>query len=138
SSGSGMTSFGNYIKRISLVVHDAPQNGIGFWADGAGGEIYGTILYNNGRHNNQDHGIYTQNAVGTKRLLDNVIFNNMAYGIHAYASSGSLIGFDIAGNTIFNNPGANILVGGFTSAQGITVRDNMTLLSGGNGVLLGY
>jgi len=138
-SGLGIASYGDYIKLINLVVHDAPQSGIGFWSNGAGGEIYGTILYNNGRHYNLDHGIYTQNANGTKRLLDNVIFNNMAYGIHVYASSGSLKGYDIEGNTVFNNGGSNILVGGSTSAQGITVRDNMTLLgSWSTGVRLGY
>ena len=83
-----------------------------------------------------------------KRLLDNVIFNNFTYGIHAYGSGGaSLKGFDIEGNTIFNNasisPNAGaapgILIGGDAQASGITVRDNMTLLgTGSTGILMGY
>jgi hypothetical protein len=144
----GINAFGDYLKFINLVVHDASGSGIGFWAPADGGEVYGTILYNNGRAFNLDHGIYTQNAVGTKRIADNVILNSWAYGLHVYGSdNAALRGYDIVGNAIFNSGAIgenghapNILVGGGTPAERIKVADNMLYLpvaSSGN-MWLGY
>jgi len=48
-------------------------------------EVYGNIVYNNGTHGNQDHGIYVHNMSGTKLVMDNVFFDNKSYGVHVYA-----------------------------------------------------
>jgi hypothetical protein len=145
----GVNAFGQELKFINLVVHDAGDTGIGFWSQAVGGEVYGSIIYNNGRDHNLDHGIYTQNASGTKRLADNVIFNQMAFGIHAYGSDAApLRNYDLDGNTIFNNgsidgsagEAPNILVGGGSTASGIRVAQNVAYhrRNGSGNVWLGY
>jgi len=131
---TGITVYGPRVKLINLVVHDAGQSGIGFWSPAVDAEIYGCLIYNNGRNTNLDHGIYAQNASGTKRIVDNVIFNNWAYGIHIYGSSSArLTGFYIAGNASFDNGSIspsvvrpNILVGGVAGAGGIQLVGNFT------------
>ncbi|MFN2632227.1 MAG: right-handed parallel beta-helix repeat-containing protein [Thermoanaerobaculia bacterium] len=110
----------NNIKFINMVVHDLPGQGIGFWQENSDSEIYGTLIYYNGV-DFQEHGIYTGNQVGTKRISDNIIFTNAGYGVHGYASTAT--GYEnnirIEGNIAFDNgllvPGAppqgNILIG---------------------------
>ena len=88
----GLYDYGDYNKFINLVIHDL-NAGIGFWSSGAGGEIYGSIIYNNGwigPDRTHGHGIYTQNETGTKRIADNIIFNQFDYGLHAYGSDSRL------------------------------------------------
>ena len=76
-------------KFINLVLHDAGFSGVSMAADkGAGVELYGSIVYNNGFRDNIDHGIYAHNATtGTKYITDNVFFNNFARGIQVYEGS---------------------------------------------------
>ena len=112
--------------------------GIGFWSEGEGGEIYGCLIYNNGwkaPDRGHGHGIYTQNERGTKLLVDNVLFNQFGYGIHAYGSSkAKLAGFHLEGNVAFNSGclsgseerASNILVGGGTRAERISIVSNYT------------
>ena len=137
---------GSRISLVNLVIHDLAV-GVGFWSEGEGGEISGCLIYNNGWQGPDrahGHGIYTQNARGTKRIADNVIFHQFAYGIHAYGSEkASLDGFDIEGNICFHNgclsrggdrsPG--IMVGGGCPARRIAIRQNV--VAGGN-IRLGY
>lgn len=137
---------GDRISAINLVVHDC-ASGFGFWAEGEGGEISGCVIYNNGwRGPDRGHGhaIYAQNARGTKRIKDNIVFHQFAYGIHVYGSEkASLKGFEIDGNIGFDNgclarkgdnaPG--IMVGGASPAERIVIRDNVVT---GGGIRLGY
>jgi len=149
-SRGGVDCRGSNIRFVNLVVHDL-SNGFGFWSSGAGGEIYGCLIYNNGwkgPDRGHGHAIYTQNDTGTKRLVDNVMFNQFAYGIHAYGSSkASLKGFHIEGNASFNNGvlagpderSPNILVGGGSPAERVTLLNNFTYHSKpGTSVRLGY
>ena len=144
--GGSVDVRGSRISLLNLVVHDL-SGGFGFWSDGEGGEISGCIIYNNG-WNGPDrahgHGIYAQNARGTKRIADNIIFHQFAYGIHVYGSEkASLKGFEIEGNIAFengalsrsgeNSPG--IMVGGATPAERIVIRDNTVV---GGKIRLGY
>jgi hypothetical protein len=127
----------SYVSFINLVVHDLGV-GFGFWSEGGGGEIYGSVIFNNGwkaPDRGHGHGIYTQNVKGTKRLVDNVLFNQFSHGIHAYGSAKARIeGFHIEGNAAFNNGSLsglehlapNILVGGGAPARQITLTDNFT------------
>ncbi|HEX2972286.1 MAG TPA: right-handed parallel beta-helix repeat-containing protein, partial [Tepidisphaeraceae bacterium] len=131
----GISCRGTGISFINLIVHDC-ANGLGFWADGEGGEIYGCIIYNNGwigPDRGHGHGIYTQNKAGTKILADNVIFNQFSHGIHAYGSAQAFLqGFQIEGNVCFNNglpAGAiapDILIGGECPAREIALLNNFT------------
>ncbi len=132
---------GQHIKFINLVVHDLSQ-GFAFWAEGEGGEIAGCLIFNNGwRGPDRGHGhaIYTQNKSGTKRLVDNVLFNQFGYGVHAYGSDQAhLEGFELIGNVAFNNGllsgpanrSANILIGGGSRARRIVVSNNFTYHTG--------
>jgi hypothetical protein len=137
---------GDRIAAINLVVHDC-ASGFGFWAEGEGGEISGCLIYNNGwkgPDRGHGHGIYAQNARGTKRIADNIVFHQFAYGIHVYGSEkASLKGFEIDGNICFENGcltrkgdnAAGIMVGGASPAERIAVRDNTIV---GGGIRLGY
>jgi hypothetical protein len=121
--------------------------GFGFWSEGEGGEISGCLIYNNGWHGpdrSHGHGIYTQNARGTKRIADNIVFHQFAYGIHGYGSQkANLEGFDVEGNICFQNgclrregdnaPG--ILIGGACPVKRLAVRDNVVVAGG---IRLGY
>jgi hypothetical protein len=137
---------GDRITLANLVIHDLSV-GVGFWSDGEGGEISGCLIYNNGWQGPDrahGHGVYTQNARGVKRIADNVIFHQFAYGIHAYGSEkASLRGYAIEGNIAFENgalarggdrsPG--ILVGGGCPAANVALRDNVVI---GGSIRLGY
>ena len=74
------------VKFINVTVHDVPGQGLGVWTESVGAEVYGSIIYHNGT-NHFDHGIYAQNSTETKRLEDNVIFEQASHGIHAFGSS---------------------------------------------------
>ena len=114
--------------------------GIGFWAPAIDSEIYGCVIYRNGRQGpapdrGHGHGIYGQNAEGMKRIVNNIVFDQYGYGIHNYTQAGELKGFHIEGNIVFNNGSAstpkdagfpNILVGGFRAAERITITNNYT------------
>lgn len=132
---NGVNVFGDHIRLINLIVHDDGQ-GFGFWTPAEDSEIYGSLVYNNGwlgPDRGHGHAIYTQNLNGTKRIYDNILFNQFSYGIHAYTEGGSIQGFDIAGNLWFNNgiiAGGedtlkdNCLVGGLQPAARVTLREN--------------
>jgi hypothetical protein len=120
------------VKLINLVVHDMPGQGFGVWAESVNVEVYGNIIYNNGT-NAFDHGIYTQNATETKRIEDNVIFNQAGHGLHAYGSTEAFLDhFYVSGNVAFNNgllagaPQRNILIGGLRVANDLMVANNYT------------
>ena len=137
----GVNCFGSNIAFINMVVHEC-SNGFGFWSNGEGGEIYGCIIYNNGwdaPDRGHGHAIYAQNKAGTKRIVDNVMFNQFCYGLHAYGSSkASLSGFHVEGNVSFNNGAAKgaealapaLLVGGGCPAERIEVVSNYTYSTG--------
>jgi len=146
----GLEARTNNGRFINLIIHDAGKMGVIFWTPGEDAELYGCIVYNNGTHENLDHGVYLHNERRTKRLTDNVFFNNLAYGIHAYAGRGNRPqrGIWIQGNIVFNNgtisrryrAKGNILVGGEVPVANVDVSSNFLFYSGAEGVnlRLGY
>jgi hypothetical protein len=131
-------------KLINLVIHDASGDGAGVWAEAPNAEVYGTLLYNNGRQGSAigrvAHGIYSQNSTGTKRFADNIVFQTFGYGFHFYTEGSYLRDFTIDGNTVFNNglvTGSNVLVGGDTPVERLTFARNMSFqwAGVGNGVI---
>ena len=137
-------------KFINLVIHDAAQQGITFWDEAADAELYGNIVYNNGTHENLDHGTYVHNISGTKLIDDNVFFDNLAYGIHVYVKGGegAQKNVHVVGNVSFNNgtisntypAKGNLIIGGEDPGQGHQAIDNLLYFSGNDGVnlQLGY
>jgi hypothetical protein len=146
----GLQAQTNHGRFINLIIHDAGSMGVSFWTPGEDAELYGCVIYDNGTHENLDHGVYVHNERGLKRISDNVLFNNLAYGIHAYAGPRNPPQRNIAiqGNIVFNNgtisqrypAKGNILVGGDVPMSGIDVSSNYLFYSGTEGVnlRLGY
>ena len=128
---------GRGFKLINFVVRDG-FNGIGLWKEAVDAEIYGNLIFNNGwegADKGWNHGIYTQNQTGTKKIAENVIFNQFSHGIHAYGSESAwLDNIHLEGNILFNNGGLsvregfarNILVGGGRVARNPVLIDNYT------------
>ncbi len=123
-------------KFINMVVHDTLL-GFGWWKEAQDSEIYGNLIYYNGwdmDDRQHGHGIYAQNASGTMRIGDNIIFGQFDVGIHLYGSATApLNNFNVTGNIVFNNGSIskyglsrNILVGGGTVAQNPVISDNVT------------
>ncbi|HVX12313.1 MAG TPA: right-handed parallel beta-helix repeat-containing protein [Pirellulales bacterium] len=133
----GMFCRASHVKFINLVVHDT-AGGFGFWSEGEGGEIYGSLIYHNGWRGpdrGHGHGIYAQNRTLSKRLIDNIVFRQFGSGIHCYGSNQAFVqGFEIEGNIGFHNgilagPNAGtpaIFVGGGRSIERLRVADNYT------------
>ncbi len=139
-------------KFINLAIHDARQ-GVSFWKEAVDAEVNGCLIYYNGWNGTDrghGHGIYTQNQSGTKHIVDNVIFENFDHGIQAYGSSSAYLNnYDIEGNTfssdgIIATPdgGRNLLIGGDSTAQNLTIANNIlyykTTLSPDSAFQLGY
>ena len=127
---------------INLVLHDAGISGVSMSADaGSGVELYGCIIYNNGTHENIDHGIYAHNATtGAKYITDNVFFANYARGIQVYENSGLTRNFQVSGNISFNNgtisatsSQVNLLISAPAITSGMVARDNLLYFSPGVG-----
>jgi hypothetical protein len=155
-SSQGTTEYPNLESRgarqklINMIVHESEHQGIRFWDEAVDAEMYGCIVYNNGTHDNLDHGTYVHNVSGTKLIMDNVFFNNLAYGIHVYVSpgEGSQKNVHVIGNVSFNNgtissaypAKGNILIGGDEPGEGHQAIDNLLFYSGTDGVnlRLGY
>jgi hypothetical protein len=127
------------VKLINLVIHDAGQ-GIGYTSSAINSEIYGTLVYNNGCLDSlrgHGHGIYVQGVSSdTKRINDNIIFNQFGMGVHAYGSkTATLDNLRLDGNIVFDNgiltqPGdfagnRNILIGGATPVQAPSLVNNI-------------
>lgn len=128
---------------VNLVIHDAGSMGVSFWSPAEDAELYGSVIYNNGTRDNLDHGVYVHNERGRKLLADNVLFNNMAYGLHVFAGANNQPQRDVRleGNIVFNNgviggryrAKGNILVGGSVPMSGMEVVGNVLYYGGRDG-----
>jgi len=117
------------VRLINLVVHEAGMSGIGDWMEAPNGEVYGSLVYRNGTHGQLDHGLYVQNASGSKLLEDNLVWENSGYGFHLYTSANQYVrNVTVRGNIAWSNggrsPRPDYLVGGNTPASGIIVDTN--------------
>lgn len=129
---------------INLVVHDAGTQGISFWTPAVDAEMYGCIVYNNGTHENLDHGTYVHNETGTKLIVDNVFFNNMARGIQIYASprNPAIRNIRVVGNVSFDNgtistvvgARANLIFNAPVPTEGMVGIENMLYFAGADGI----
>ncbi len=136
--GTSVWVLGARTKFINLIVHDGEQ-GFGYWSTAVDSELYGNLIYNTGFDSDDrghGHGIYVQNATGTKRIVDNIMFNGFSFGIHAYTQGGRTDNIHMIGNTILNygvlsrrsGPKANLYMGGVDS-QFPLVQENYIYFS---------
>ena len=135
---AGVNVFGPNVKLINLIIHDTFSNG--FWTQAQNSEMSGNIIYYNGvtqADRGHGHGIYSQNDVGTKRLVDNIVFQSFDHGIHNFATEQAFLNnFYLEGNVLFNNGGIagygdirNLLLGGSHPAQLPVLLSNYTYWS---------
>ena len=145
----------HHIKFINMIVHDVQAQGIGWWQAMKDSEIYGSLFYYNGT-TQLDHGVYAHNVSGTKRFINNMVFDNASHGFHGYAETAEkgLTNLTLDGNTFFNNGSIglitstgkygtykrNILVGGLTRTENAVITNNLTYYPGkeGSSLNLGY
>jgi hypothetical protein len=132
------TPDGSNCKLINLVIHDDFSSFFGKQAVNL--EIYGSIVYFSGwdaADRGHGHGLYVQNekTSGTKKIIDNILFDSFAEGLHVYSMGDFIYDLDIEGNAVFNSgyPSAttgyttDIIVGGGSVApKNIVVRNNYT------------
>jgi hypothetical protein len=138
----GLEIHGARTRFVNLVVHDAAGQGIALWDEADDAVVYGCVVYNNGTHQNLDHGIYlhSPHAGAARTVEDNIFFTNLSHGIHAYARFGNdpQSNIRLIGNVSFNNgtiedsayqAKPNLLVGGVVPYSGVQVIDNLLFLS---------
>ncbi len=140
NANDALETYGPNCKFINLIVHDAGKQGMSFWEDAGTSELYGSIFYNSGTHENFDHGVYAASEGGEKWIVDNIVFDNLAYGIHVYVGSRHpfLSNVHVRGNTAFNTgaisrdgfQNANVLVGGDVRTEHMTADSNMLYFPG--------
>ena len=134
----GVSVYGPNVKLINLAIHDT--FGSGFWSGSDDSEFYGGIVYNNGQDANDrghGHGIYAQNRDGSKRITDNIVFQNFSHGLHVFGSDEAFLNnFRLEGNVSFNNgvlsrfgEERNILLGGGSVAVKPVLISNYTYWS---------
>jgi hypothetical protein len=135
--GAGVTILAPNTKFINLIVHDNNQ-GFSFWTPAVDAELYGNLVYYNGwdeADRGHGHGVYSQNADGTKLIADNIIFGQFSHGIHIYGTEEApLDNFDVQGNALFQNGAVsktsgyarNLLLGGGRVARNANVLRNYT------------
>ena len=142
----GLQANTDHGRFINLVVHDAGTQGISFWTPAVDAELYGNIVYNNGTHENLDHGVYVHNEDGAKLIADNVFFNNLARGIQVYASprNPAIRNVRVEGNVSFNNgtistvvaARQNLIFNAPVPTEGMVGIGNLLYFSGPDGVNL--
>jgi len=140
NANDALETYGPNCKFINLVVHDAGKQGMSFWEDAGTSELYGSIFYNNGTHENFDHGVYAASEGGEKWIVDNIVFDNLAYGIHVYVGSRHpfLSDVHLRGNTAFNTgaisrdgfQNANLLIGGDVRTEHMSADSNLLYFPG--------
>ena len=142
----GLQANTDHGRFINLIVHDAGTQGVSFWTPAVDAELYGCIIYNNGTHENLDHGVYVHNEEGTKLIADNVFFNNLARGIQIYASPNNpaIRNIRVEGNVSFNNgtistlvqARENLIFNAPVPTEGMVGIGNLLYFSGADGVNL--
>jgi len=139
TKGANIAIYAPNSKFVNLVIHDGC--GIGFWTPAANSEVSGNIVYNVGQdadNRGHCHSIYTQNAIPTKKINDNIVFNSFGYGIHAYTEGGFIDNLSFDGNVSFNaghlsrkGPYNTILIGGYKKNNNTVLKSSFTYKGGG-------
>jgi hypothetical protein len=119
-------------KLINLVIHDHEGTGIGFWDQATDAELYGVIIYNNGRQTQipgLSHGIYTHNpGPATKLISDCILFHNLGYDLHVYGTNADIVNMTFEGNIGINWGGSHHVGGLVLRTDNARPHENITFL----------
>ena len=141
------TTNGVGAKLINLVCHDAAE-GFELWQESSNLEAYGNIVYNNGWRGATDrghgHGVYAQNASGSKFITDNIILQSYDINVQIYGSAAPLNGFVVDGNIVYQaakvvtgGTALELIFGGSLVATNAFFRNNAVYSKDGRGVNFG-
>ncbi len=116
-AGLNLLATGAGNKAVNLIIHDTGHPGIGFWQQGAGGEINGCLIWGVGMNDySPDYAggvgtprgsaIYSQNAQSGFAQIKNCInFRNFTSGGKVYGETGPVLNFGFFSNIVFQvNP----------------------------------
>ncbi|MCH9648303.1 MAG: hypothetical protein K0U98_08695 [Deltaproteobacteria bacterium] len=126
---------------INCVIHDNYSSN----SVGRGAEIYGNVIYHNGRLNSDGlsgHGLYIQNPTSDPvEAVENIIFDSYFTLVHVFGSEGTQLNdVHTIGNVLFRGSyggheedpvlaprwGSSILYrGGLGGPNGVLIRDNI-------------
>ncbi len=135
----GVAVYGPGNRFINLIVHDTAE-GFSAYDQSPNSEFYGNLSYYNGWRGpdrNHGHGMYMQNASGTKLISDNIVGDNADEGLQVYGSgNASIIGFTVTGNSLYNtsswpspNYQYNLVLGGGSIQSGNTISNNYSFFT---------
>jgi len=139
-------------KVINCLIYDNNQTAVGVFAQASRCEFYGNIVCNNGNISPEGpsgHGFYSQSVEDFHTIKDNIFFNSMQYGFHLYTEGGTIKGFRISGNVIFNSGAlggegiynVNMLLGGKQQPGGNAIYEDNHFrhpMTGSKNVQFGY
>ena len=132
--GEGVDLIGTGSKMINMVIHDTAQ-GMLTTANPTPGLRQPHLLQRMERLGPRP---WPRHLPATRRttlkpVYDNIIFEQLGYGIHGYTTNGGLDYLDVEGNTSFDNGGiseygwtTNILIGGLQVATSPLISANFT------------
>jgi hypothetical protein len=128
---------GQGLKFINCVIHDGTGAGFADFSAADETEIYGCLVYFNGRRTvgNHNYGIYAQNDGKRKVYEDNFWMHNFGlYQVHCYGSAGLLDSFYIKHNVFTNwSNAAALTIGAEDSAARFPVVDSNYFYGSGGG-----
>jgi hypothetical protein len=119
----GLALSGDGNKAINLVVHDTGHPGIGLWqASGAGGEVYGCIVWGTGTYDGGGVpiGDGVASDLGPHGVRDVIAFRNLGRGIADGAALDGVVAFE--------NGDANVYA---SAAAGLSLTDSSTFRRSG-------
>ena len=142
----GVDHQGNGTKIINCIIHDMGGAGVGSWSNAtgrAGSEIYGNLLYFNGRDPTLEgnYGIYAQNTNGWKRIGENIILNSFGWHqMHFYTEASHIDSLWLSGN-VWHGTDVNSVLFAITGSQRILnpILDTCFVYgNGGTNVILDF
>lgn len=139
NSVAGGVDLGHSI--INCVIHDSAHPGI-WWPNIRNGEIYGSLIFNNGELDDEsagwDHtnpwvrgsGLYGQNDDLSQpvNVEASIWFRNFTTGVNFYGESGYVAGVTTQDNIAFQNGDSGIwhVVKGTNQLNGLTIDNNVS------------
>lgn len=131
-SGLNFSAAGQGNKAINLVIHNVGHPGIGFWSQGAGGEINGCLIWGAGIYDNngswiRGSAIYAQNSGGMATIKNCINFRNFTSGGKVYGETGPVLNFGFYSNIVFQCDPSIEGSSGSTSTSNLWYDGNVTL-----------